>query len=113
MPKTPLKPSPIHLLSQNFDEISVQSQHDSEGGSNTLEVTPTLIPVEEHPDTWILMLSVEIGCEPDSKKPPYLASVRASGRDGHCCRQRSLRERVREAGDLNRGLRRRKPPISQ
>jgi len=79
MPKTPLKPSPIHLLSQNFDEISVQSQHDSEGGSNTLEVTPTLIPVEEHPDTWILMLSVEIGCEPDSKKPPYLASVRASG----------------------------------
>jgi preprotein translocase subunit SecB len=79
MPKTPLKPSPIQLLSQDFDEINVQSQHDSEGGSNTLEVSPTLIPVKEHPDTWLLMLSVEIGSEPDSKKPPYLASVRASG----------------------------------
>lgn len=79
MPKTPLKSSPIQILTQDFTEVSVQSQHDSEDGANTLEVNTTLIPVEKKDRAWILLLSITVGADSEGKRPPYLAQVEVSG----------------------------------
>jgi preprotein translocase subunit SecB len=79
MPKKPLKASPIQILSQDFSEVSVQSQHDSKGGANTLDVSTTLVPIEGNEREWMLMLSITLGANPESARPSYLAQVEVSG----------------------------------
>ncbi len=79
MPKTPLKPSPIQILSQDFTEVSVQSQNDSEDGANILDVNTSLLPVDGQDRVWNLLLSVNVDSDPEGKRPPYLAQVKVSG----------------------------------
>ena len=79
MPKTPLKASPLRIVTQDFSEVSVQAQHDSEDGANTLDVNTTLLPVEGQDRAWVLLLSVRVGADSEGKRPPYLAQVEVSG----------------------------------
>lgn len=80
MPKKLLNSSPIKIHSQDFTEVSIQSQEDpEEGGANTLDVSTHLVRCKDKESEWILQLSITVGAKAEEKRTSYLAHIDIRG----------------------------------
>lgn len=75
MPKTPLKVSPLSLISQEFLEISLKATTDTEHAQGNLEVLREEMPVDGNPRRWRVVLQVNLNTTEGVPPPPYTGHV--------------------------------------
>ncbi len=79
MPKTPLKVSPLDVLTQEFLAISIEATPGEEFGAGRIEVERKLVGDNAETDEWTLYLTVEISGSDGRASPPYTGHVTARG----------------------------------
>lgn len=79
MPKTPLKPSPIAILSQDFWEVSLHASTESKHGVGDIEVERQVHPVKGNPHQWSVYLKIDIAALEGELPPPYTGRIIAQG----------------------------------
>lgn len=79
MPKTPLNPSPISVLSQDFWEVNLQAStgHDHDFGD--LDIKRQVTPVKDNPLQWCVYLQIKLTAVEGQKPPPYSGCILARG----------------------------------
>lgn len=79
MPKTPLNPSPIAILSQDFWEVSLRGSLEHEHGVGDIEVERQVFSVEDNPQQWRVYLQIDLTALEGEKPPPYTGRIIARG----------------------------------
>lgn len=79
MPKTPLNPSPLSILAQEFVEISIQASLETEYGTGNIEVDREILRVKDNPHSWLVELAIELTGISGEKLPSYVGMVRMHG----------------------------------
>ncbi|MCC5836070.1 MAG: hypothetical protein JJU20_15185 [Opitutales bacterium] len=77
MPNTPLKPSPLQILSSEFIEISIKSCEATEDhGPGSIDVERDIhLHHGEDGEAWGIMLAIKLEAIEDQPPPPYTGHV--------------------------------------
>jgi preprotein translocase subunit SecB len=80
MPKTPLNPSPLTVISQNFWEVKLLAAMTQEYDAGDLDIEHDVQPLPDSPNQWRVVMQVKLAALDGQKPPPYAGHIIAEGR---------------------------------
>lgn len=80
MSKTPLKASPLEILTQDFLSMSIEATPGEEFGPGQIEVERKLVQEDDQNlQQWTIFLTLDISADEGQPPPPYTGRVLARG----------------------------------